>query len=39
MILPVGMEDSQQLHLIRIENGQPRVTLRELCRFVPLVSE
>ncbi|HEX8812741.1 MAG TPA: protein-L-isoaspartate(D-aspartate) O-methyltransferase [Terracidiphilus sp.] len=39
MILPVGTEDSQQLQLIRIESGQPRVTLREFCRFVPLVSE
>jgi protein-L-isoaspartate(D-aspartate) O-methyltransferase len=39
MILPVGPEDSQQLQLVRIENGQPRVTLRDLCRFVPLISE
>jgi protein-L-isoaspartate(D-aspartate) O-methyltransferase len=38
MIVPVGAEDSQQLQLIRTENGQPRVALRELCRFVPLVS-
>jgi protein-L-isoaspartate(D-aspartate) O-methyltransferase len=38
MILPVGTADSQQLHLIRMENGRPRVALRELCRFVPLVS-
>jgi protein-L-isoaspartate(D-aspartate) O-methyltransferase len=38
MIIPVGTPDSQQLQLVRIENGQPRITLRELCRFVPLVS-
>ena len=38
MILPVGPADSQQLQLIRMENGQLRTTLRELCRFVPLVS-
>jgi len=38
MILPVGREDSQQLQLIQIRNGQPHTTLRELCRFVPLVS-
>ncbi len=38
MIIPVGPADSQQLQLIRMENGQPRITLRELCRFVPLVS-
>jgi len=39
MIIPVGSPDSQQLQLIRMENGQPRITLRELCRFVPLISE
>jgi protein-L-isoaspartate(D-aspartate) O-methyltransferase len=38
MIIPVGAADSQQLQLIRVENGQPRITLRELCRFVPLIS-
>jgi protein-L-isoaspartate(D-aspartate) O-methyltransferase len=38
MVIPVGPADTQQLHLIRMENGQPRVELRELCRFVPLVS-
>jgi protein-L-isoaspartate(D-aspartate) O-methyltransferase len=38
MIIPVGPPDSQQLQLIRVENGQPRITLRELCRFVPLIS-
>jgi len=37
MIIPVGLPDSQQLQLIRMENGQPRTTLHELCRFVPLV--
>jgi protein-L-isoaspartate(D-aspartate) O-methyltransferase len=38
MIIPVGPADSQQLQLIRMENDQPRTALRELCRFVPLVS-
>jgi protein-L-isoaspartate(D-aspartate) O-methyltransferase len=38
MIIPVGAADSQQLQSIRMEGGQPRITLRELCRFVPLVS-
>jgi protein-L-isoaspartate(D-aspartate) O-methyltransferase len=38
MIIPVGPPDSQQLQLIRVENGQPGITLRELCRFVPLVA-
>jgi protein-L-isoaspartate(D-aspartate) O-methyltransferase len=39
LIIPVGAADSQQLQLIRMENGVPGVTLRELCRFVPLVSD
>ena len=39
MIIPVGPPDSQQLQLIHMENGQPRITLRELCRFVPLISD
>ncbi|HET9407151.1 MAG TPA: protein-L-isoaspartate(D-aspartate) O-methyltransferase [Candidatus Sulfotelmatobacter sp.] len=38
MIVPVGPDDAQQLQLIRIENGQPQISLREPCRFVPLVS-
>jgi protein-L-isoaspartate(D-aspartate) O-methyltransferase len=37
MIIPVGSADSQQLQLIQMRNGQPRTTLRELCRFVPLL--
>jgi protein-L-isoaspartate(D-aspartate) O-methyltransferase len=38
MIVPVGSMDSQQLQFIEKRNGQPQITLRELCRFVPLVS-
>jgi protein-L-isoaspartate(D-aspartate) O-methyltransferase len=38
MIIPVGATDSQQLQLIRMQNGQPRTALRELCRFVPLIA-
>ena len=37
MIIPVGSEDSQQLRLVRMANGQPNIELRELCRFVPLI--
>lgn len=37
MIIPVGSNDSQQLRLVRMEDGQPRVEFRELCRFVPLI--
>jgi protein-L-isoaspartate(D-aspartate) O-methyltransferase len=39
LMIPVGPADSQQLQLIRMENGQPRISLHELCRFVPLVSD
>jgi protein-L-isoaspartate(D-aspartate) O-methyltransferase len=38
LIIPVGPPDSQQLHLIRIINGQPAVSLRDPVRFVPLIS-
>jgi len=37
MIIPVGSEDAQQLQLIHMQNGQPKIELRELCRFVPFV--
>jgi protein-L-isoaspartate(D-aspartate) O-methyltransferase len=37
MIVPVGPPDSQQLQLIRKEHGEVRISLREPCRFVPLV--
>jgi protein-L-isoaspartate(D-aspartate) O-methyltransferase len=39
LIIPIGREDSQQLQLIEKRNGQPRTSLRELCRFVPLISD
>ena len=39
MIVPVGRDDSQQLQLIEMRDGQPHIILRELCRFVPLVSD
>jgi protein-L-isoaspartate(D-aspartate) O-methyltransferase len=38
MVIPVGPADAQQLQLIHIRDGQPHTTLRELCRFVPLLS-
>jgi protein-L-isoaspartate(D-aspartate) O-methyltransferase len=37
MIIPVGTDDSQQLQFIRMVDGNPVVTSRELVRFVPLV--
>ena len=39
MIIPVGAIDAQQLRLVRMQNGQPTIEFRELCRFVPLVPE
>jgi protein-L-isoaspartate(D-aspartate) O-methyltransferase len=39
LIIPIGWEDSQQLQLVEKRNGQPRTSLRELCRFVPLISD
>jgi protein-L-isoaspartate(D-aspartate) O-methyltransferase len=38
MIVPVGPPDSQQLQLVRLQNGRPQISLREPCRFVPLIS-
>jgi protein-L-isoaspartate(D-aspartate) O-methyltransferase len=38
MTIPVGVEDSQQLQLIEKRNGQARTSLREFCRFVPLIA-
>jgi protein-L-isoaspartate(D-aspartate) O-methyltransferase len=38
MVIPVGNTDTQQLQLIHMQNGHPRTTLRELCRFVPLLT-
>jgi protein-L-isoaspartate(D-aspartate) O-methyltransferase len=37
MIIPVGTGDSQQLQLMRKQNGQLTIELHEMCRFVPLV--
>lgn len=38
MIIPVGTDDSQQLQFIRIIGGRPVISLHELVRFVPLIS-
>jgi protein-L-isoaspartate(D-aspartate) O-methyltransferase len=38
MIIPIGTDDSQQLQFVRIVNGQPLISPRELVRFVPLIS-
>lgn len=39
MIVPVGRDDCQQLQLIEMRDAQPCTIFRELCRFVPLVSD
>jgi protein-L-isoaspartate(D-aspartate) O-methyltransferase len=39
MIVPVGIEDSQQLQFIEMRDGKSNLSLRELCRFVPLIAE
>jgi protein-L-isoaspartate(D-aspartate) O-methyltransferase len=38
IIIPVGAADSQQLQLVRMHSGEPQISLREPCRFVPLIS-
>ncbi|HTR22698.1 MAG TPA: protein-L-isoaspartate(D-aspartate) O-methyltransferase [Terriglobales bacterium] len=37
MIIPVGGPTSQELQLIRKQNGKPEITSSEGCRFVPLL--
>ena len=39
MIIPVGREDTQQLQFVEKRDGQAHISLRELCRFVPLISD
>ena len=38
MIIPVGADETQQLLLVRKENGELKIERRELCRFVPLIA-
>jgi protein-L-isoaspartate(D-aspartate) O-methyltransferase len=38
MIIPVGPPEAQELQLVRKEDGKALVSLREGCRFVPLIS-
>jgi len=39
MIIPVGADDTQQLRLVRFQGGELHTEFRELCRFVPLISD
>jgi protein-L-isoaspartate(D-aspartate) O-methyltransferase len=38
MIIPVGSPEEQELQLVRKQEGKAIITLREGCRFVPLIS-
>jgi protein-L-isoaspartate(D-aspartate) O-methyltransferase len=38
MIIPVGPPEAQELQLIGKQEGKALITLREACRFVPLIS-
>jgi protein-L-isoaspartate(D-aspartate) O-methyltransferase len=38
MIIPVGPPEAQELQLVRKQAGKALVSLREGCRFVPLIS-
>jgi protein-L-isoaspartate(D-aspartate) O-methyltransferase len=38
MIIPVGPPEAQELQFIRKQDGKPLITVREGCRFVPLIS-
>lgn len=37
MILPVGSSDSQELYLVRKQQGRQEIARMESCRFVPLI--
>lgn len=39
MIIPIGPPGSQRLQFIRMQNGKPTISLRELVLFVPLVHD
>jgi protein-L-isoaspartate(D-aspartate) O-methyltransferase len=38
MIIPVGPPEAQELQLVRKQAGKALISLREQCRFVPLIS-
>ena len=37
MMIPIGPPTGQHLHFIRKQNGQPEISLRDACLFVPLI--
>ena len=38
MIIPVGPPEAQELQLVRKQGGKALISMREGCRFVPLIS-
>ncbi len=38
MIIPVGPPEAQELQLVRKQGGKAMISMREGCRFVPLIS-
>ncbi|HYM06525.1 MAG TPA: protein-L-isoaspartate(D-aspartate) O-methyltransferase [Terriglobales bacterium] len=38
MIIPVGPPEAQELQLVRKQEGKAMISMREGCRFVPLIS-
>lgn len=39
LVIPVGPANAQELQLVQKDNGQPLITSREGCRFVPLIGD
>ncbi len=39
MIIPVGPPEAQELQLVRKQGGTAMISMREGCRFVPLISD
>jgi protein-L-isoaspartate(D-aspartate) O-methyltransferase len=39
MIIPVGPPEAQELQLVRKQGGKELISMREGCRFVPLISD
>lgn len=37
MVIPIGPAESQQLQLVKKQNGHPATSVLEHCRFVPLI--
>jgi protein-L-isoaspartate O-methyltransferase len=38
MVIPIGTAESQQLQLIRMNQGKPETSMQGAVRFVPLIA-